>query len=525
MHYSTAFTAVAALTPFVAAHGNGAAIPNIVGLNPRDLKARSLLSRAGVRFTGVNELVKGRSDKTKINKPRQDDPQCGAGVGSCAAGECCSAAGYCGTDPDYCYSPGCLYQYGPGCPENATPAGTNTSSIPRTKLGSIDYGGNGIYDCTTPGTVAITFDDGPQKNYTSHILDVLKSYNAKATFFITGNNINKGQIDITQEFVDVLKRMDSEGHQMASHTWTHLDLSAISTQDRHNQMIKNEMALRNIVGKIPTYMRPPYSSCTAESGCEDDLAALGYHITYFDLDTDDYEHDDPTLIQYSKNVFLGNVSSGPAASNSWLEIGHDIHEQTAWNLTEYMLSTLTQLGYTPVTVGDCLGDPAANWYRDANGTNTPTPSSSSSTTSSATKSSTAPSSTGTLKVSTDATCAGTSGFTCQGSAFGNCCSVNGWCGSTSAYCGTGCQSGFGTCGSTTTTSSSSASSAVVDAQPTSTPTSGAALTVSTDATCGGTSGNTCKGSTFGNCCSVNGWCGSTSAYCGTGCQTGFGTCP
>ena len=46
-------------------------------------------------------------------------------------------------------------------------------------------------------------------------------------------------------------------------------------------MYKNEMAIRNIIGVIPTYMRPPYSSCTAECGCEDDMKALGYHITYF----------------------------------------------------------------------------------------------------------------------------------------------------------------------------------------------------------------------------------------------------
>jgi peptidoglycan/xylan/chitin deacetylase (PgdA/CDA1 family) len=95
---------------------------------------------------------------------------------------------------------------------------------------------------------------------TNHVLDVFASYNAKATFFITGNNINKGEIDITPEFVNVIKRMDAEGHQIASHTWTHLDLSAVSQIDRKNQMWKNEMALRNIVGKIPTYMRPPYSS-------------------------------------------------------------------------------------------------------------------------------------------------------------------------------------------------------------------------------------------------------------------------
>jgi hypothetical protein len=203
----------------------------------------------------------------------------------------------------------------------------------------------------------------------------MKQYNAKATFFITGNNINKGQIDITPEFSSVLKRMDSEGHQLASHTWTHLDLSAVSSIDRKQQMWKNEMALRNIVGKIPTYMRPPYSSCTGQ--CETDMAALGYHVIYFDVDTDDYNQDSPNQIQRSKDWFLGNITKGGAtAANGakWLDIQHDIHEQTANNLTEYMLKTITTMGYKGVTVGECLGDPAANWYRAAGGAGTVTPS-------------------------------------------------------------------------------------------------------------------------------------------------------
>jgi hypothetical protein len=168
--------------------------------------------------------------------------------------------------------------------------------------------------------------------------------------------------------------MDSEGHQIASHTWTHLDLSAVSSIDRKQQMWKNEMALRNIVGKIPTYMRPPYSSCTAESGCEADMAALGYHVTYFDVDTDDYNQDDVNKIQNSKNYFKGNITANgaTAASSEWLSIGHDIHYQTVYNLTDYMLSTLTGLGYKAVTVGECLGDPAANWYRAAGGAATGT---------------------------------------------------------------------------------------------------------------------------------------------------------
>jgi len=447
MHFSTTLAAVAAVAPLASAHG-GAVLPRIVGLNPKDLKARDLLSSLGARFADVHEFVKAPENQLK---PRQNGASCGAGVGSCAAGYCCSPDGVCGTDPDSCYAPGCQYAYGPGCPDNVTPAGTNTSSVDRTKVGSVAYGGAGIYNCVKAGTVALTYDDGPQTVLTKHILDVLDSYNAKATFFITGNNINKGQIDITQEYIDVIKRMDSSGHQIASHTWTHQDLSAISRIDRKNQMWKLEMALRNIVGKIPTYMRPPYSSCTSQ--CQTDMAALGYHIIYFDVDTDDYNQDSPSLIQNSKNWFRGNITQGGATGTSgakWLEISHDIHEQTANNLTDYMLSTLRGLGYTAVTVGECLNDPAANWYRSASGAGTAT-----TATGTATRSSSAPASTGTKKVSTDATCGGTNQYTCLGSTFGNCCSPAGWCGSTTAYCGTGCQASFGNCGGNGVVSSSS----------------------------------------------------------------------
>jgi hypothetical protein len=59
------------------------------------------------------------------------------------------------------------------------------------------------------------------------------------------------------------RRMYNGNHQVASHTWSHLDLCNITSYQRKNEMWKNEMALRNIIGVIPTYMRPPYSDCTA----------------------------------------------------------------------------------------------------------------------------------------------------------------------------------------------------------------------------------------------------------------------
>lgn len=130
-------------------------------------------------------------------------------------------------------------------------------------------------------------------------------------------------------------------------------------------MWKNEMALRNILGVIPTYMRPPFSDCTAECGCEDDLNELGYHIVYFDVDTQDYLNDSPTLIDNSKNFFDAAFVGKSPSTDDFLVISHDIHNQTSQVLVEYMLQQLQAKGYRPVTVGECLGDPQANWYRAA----------------------------------------------------------------------------------------------------------------------------------------------------------------
>ncbi|OHW98719.1 chitin deacetylase [Colletotrichum incanum] len=275
------------------------------------------------------------------------------GNASCAANECCSAAGL---------APDCLFQFGPACDANKTPPGLNTSSIARTKLGQVEYGGPGVYSCINPGDVALTYDDGPA-SYTNDLLDLLKKYNATATFMITGNNNAKGEIDnATFPWVSTIKRMYADGHQIASHTWSHADLCKITSAQRKDEMYKLEMALRNIIGVIPTYMRPPYSSCTAECGCEDDMKALGYSVIYFDLDTADYLHDSPTEIQKSKDIVDQSIAAKPAASDNFLVIGHDIHQQTVYNLTEYMLQKFQ--GKKLVTIGECLGDPKENWYRN-----------------------------------------------------------------------------------------------------------------------------------------------------------------
>ncbi|KAL7274592.1 hypothetical protein RUND412_002491 [Rhizina undulata] len=312
----------------------------------------------GICTTAANTTTSDDTSSTSTAAPISG--RCGTqGNGEiCPTGQCCSDSGYCGTTEDYCQSPLCQVGFGT-CDADITPAGESTEDIARPHVGSVPYDA-GLYHCNDAGEIALTYDDGPYI-YTDGMLDVLASYGAKATFFITGINNGKGAIDTTPAWSAVITKMYQEGHQLASHTWSHPDLSTLTEERRRGEMIKLEMALRNIVGFFPTYMRPPYSSC--DDACVATMQDLGYHISYFDVDTDDYDNETPELIQNAKNNFFNAISPVSPLTGSFLTIAHDIHQQTAQNLTAYMLDLLQVKGYKAVTLGQCLGDPEENWYR------------------------------------------------------------------------------------------------------------------------------------------------------------------
>lgn len=159
--------------------------------------------------------------------------RCGPGFGFCAPSDwyvhgkqsliviskanyfdSCSHSGYCGRGYLHCMSPNCQIDYSNGCDSSIKPLGEPTLNVSRPLFCNVTYDGAGIEHCQNPGTIALTFDDGPY-NYTSHVLDVLASYGAKATFFITGNNLGKGQIDIKDTgWPAIIRRMHAEGHQV-----------------------------------------------------------------------------------------------------------------------------------------------------------------------------------------------------------------------------------------------------------------------------------------------------------------------
>ncbi|KAH7037353.1 uncharacterized protein B0I36DRAFT_313860 [Microdochium trichocladiopsis] len=359
--YWTKATALAACATLASAHGGSGhehLIPRIAG------DARAIADLIG-RDGALTQMHNLQSRGAGLERRQSANPErCGEGVGKCQEGYCCSSAGWCGNTETYCWAPDCQINFGDGCDGNQKPKGKDTSDVKRPKLGKVPYGPE-IYNCARNGDIAITYDDGPFL-YTGDLLDIFKKFGAKATFFMNGNNKGKGHInDPTKQWADMIKRMAAEGHQVASHSWSHQNYTQLTQEQFRNQLIWNEIAINDILGYFPTYYRPPYSICP--DTCKKTLEELGYHNVHFVLDTNGLANDDPLKIGQSKAIWDDAMNANSACNQSYIHIEHDLQVQTVYNLTAYMLESLYKKGYRSVTVGECLGDPAENWYRSGSG--------------------------------------------------------------------------------------------------------------------------------------------------------------
>ncbi|KAL7917460.1 carbohydrate esterase family 4 protein [Trichoderma austrokoningii] len=420
-----------------------------------------------------------QSSNLEKRYPKSEDGRCGVKFGTrCEDDEGCSSEGWCGTGYSYCSAPACQLEYGPNCDANKRPLGENTEEWPRPHVGNVPYG-QAIFHCTQPGTVALTFDDGPWK-YTEMLLDVLEEYNIKATFFITGRNLGKGAInDPETDWPHLIHRMKADGHQIASHTWSHQRLPTLSRSLLRKQMIYNEIAIADILGFFPTYMRPPYSASNED--VDSWLGELGYHVTYFDLDTEGYLHDTADEIEVSKDIVDKAFSNKDTSTDSYLHIEHDTVYETVSTLVSHTIDALYRAGFTAVTVGQCLDDPDQNWYRwpdhedkkrSIDGSWNPTNGSSANNHSELNQPPFKPQPpvkrpplTLNQALSHPASRLFSKSFPLRqqsfngpgrcGAAYGNatcadqkiekCCSKAGWCGSTGDHCLDGCQEKFGRC--------------------------------------------------------------------------------
>lgn len=185
----------------------------------------------------------------------------------------------------------------------------------------------GKYDSTkVRPMVALTYDDGPGQ-YTEKLLECLKENNAKATFYMLGQN--------AEQFPEIVKQLKDAGMELGNHTYDHQILTTLSEDQISDEIRNADAAIEKGAGVPADSLRPPGGSLD-----ETVQELAGMPIIKWSLDTKDWKtkSEDKTYQKVIDNVQDGSVV-----------LMHDIHEWSV-NASLRLIPELVEKGYKLVTV-------------------------------------------------------------------------------------------------------------------------------------------------------------------------------
>ncbi|MEU5909974.1 glycosyltransferase [Micromonospora sp. NPDC047527] len=191
-------------------------------------------------------------------------------------------------------------------------------------------------------TIALTFDDGPDPDWTPQVLDVLHRHRAAATFFVIGSQVARHG--------DLVQRSVQEGHELGVHTFTHPDVSLLPGWRQRMEYAQTQMAIVDAAGVRTSLLRFPYSSLP--SAVDDanwpvirDAGRLGYLTVVNDVDSDDWDR--PGVDAIVRNM---TPTDGAGAVVLLHDAGGD-RSQTIAALDRF-IPMMQARGYTFTTVSD-----------------------------------------------------------------------------------------------------------------------------------------------------------------------------
>ena len=194
------------------------------------------------------------------------------------------------------------------------------------------------YGVAAKRTLSLTFDDGPDQINTPKLLDLLSREGVSATFFITGQQAAKNP--------ELMLRIVTEGHALGNHTFSHRDLTTVSSEEFRRELITTDRIIRATTNTYTTMFRPPYGGIDDYSlshGATTLLRAqqLGYTTVNYDHDSNDWKHphDD-------------NISVPALAGDNITMLMHDGggDRQTTIAYVERIIGSAKAAGYTFHTV-------------------------------------------------------------------------------------------------------------------------------------------------------------------------------
>lgn len=171
------------------------------------------------------------------------------------------------------------------------------------------------------GAVAVTFDDGPDPEWTPRILDALAACGARATFFVVGERAARHPA--------IVQRIAAEGHAVGHHSWTHSEPATTSAHELLKEVRQTRQYLEQLLGRPAPLFRPPHGKLTPAKLFG--LWGQGIIVVLWNHDPKDYQMTDPSQLTgwfTSRALHAGDVL-----------LLHDTHSHTATALPQVLHSS------------------------------------------------------------------------------------------------------------------------------------------------------------------------------------------
>ncbi len=190
------------------------------------------------------------------------------------------------------------------------------------------------------GVWALTYDDGPART-TGAVLENLKKHDIKATFFMLS-----GQIDTPKEYPEFAVREAKEGHDVASHSYSHPQVPKLAASQREREIGGAVKVFEQVLGKRPDFYRLPYGAGVSVPSIRADIAHACMVHAFWNVDTLDWHDKDPELIYQRSVKQVESLGRG-------IILFHDIHSQSV-TASEMLMRYMKEKGVRMVTLSEIV---------------------------------------------------------------------------------------------------------------------------------------------------------------------------
>lgn len=210
----------------------------------------------------------------------------------------------------------------------------------------------------TSSVFALTFDDGPDPEFTPAVLDILAKRNVKATFNMMGYNV--------EHHAALAREVVAHGHEVGNHTWTHLDLAFEDERSTYEQLSRGKQLITEVTGQTPFFFRPPRGELTGSAMKA--AASLGHDVLMYTMlgDVDGVEQPEMVRSYVVANLkpgyiidFHDGIGRGTFDRNSAGSRGTAARRHAEIAALPSILDTVMDKGLLPVTASQLLAHEAA----------------------------------------------------------------------------------------------------------------------------------------------------------------------